>query len=51
MRVSVDRPEQLEGLRRVGRLVARTLQALREAVRPGITTGELDERAAEMLAA
>jgi methionyl aminopeptidase len=49
--MSVDRPEQLEGLRRVGRLVADTLRALRRAVAPGVRTGELDALAAEFLAA
>lgn len=31
-----------EGMQRVGQLVARTIQAMRTSVRPGITTGELD---------
>ena len=35
----------LDGMQRVGRLVARTLLAMREAVRPGVTTGALDELA------
>ncbi len=33
-------------MRRVGALVAETLRAMRAAVRPGVTTGELDEVAA-----
>ena len=49
--VSVDTPEQLEGLRRAGRVVAATLSALRGAVAPGVTTSELDRVAAEMFAA
>jgi methionyl aminopeptidase len=49
--MSVETPEQLEGLRRAGRLVARTLRALRTAVVPGVSTGELDELAAGLLAA
>jgi methionyl aminopeptidase len=48
--MSVDRPEQLEGLRRVGRLVAATLRTLRAAVKPGVTTGELDALAARTFA-
>jgi methionyl aminopeptidase len=40
--MSVDTPEQLEGLRRVGRVVAETIAAVRRAAVPGITTGELD---------
>lgn len=47
----MDSPEQLRGLRRAGRLVAHTLQALRRAVRPGVSTGELDRLAATMFAA
>ena len=50
-RMSVDTPEQLEGLKRVGRLVASTLRSLRVAVAPGVTTGELDAFAAEAFAA
>jgi methionyl aminopeptidase len=48
--VSVDSPEQLEGLRRVGRLVAATLRGLRAAVAPGVSTGELDRLAGELFA-
>jgi methionyl aminopeptidase len=44
--VSVDDPEQLEGLLAVGRVVAATLAELRRAVAPGVTTRELDEVAA-----
>ncbi len=49
--VSVDTPEQLEGLRRVGRLVASTLRTLRAAVAPGVMTGELDAIAQEVFVA
>src|SRR4051812_45959559 len=49
--MSVETPEELAGLRRVGRLVASTLRALRREVRPGVTTGELDEVAAALFAA
>ncbi len=48
--MSVDTPEQLEGLRRAGRLVAATLNAPQSAVVPGITTGELDQIAADFFA-
>jgi methionyl aminopeptidase len=44
--MSVDEPEQLAGLQRAGRLVAATLALLRDAVRPGVTTGQLDAIAA-----
>jgi methionyl aminopeptidase len=49
--MSVETPEQLEGLRRAGRLVARILRALRTAVAPGVSTGELDALATGLLAA
>ncbi len=44
--MSIDDPEQLAGLRRIGRLIAETLRVLQDAIRPGVTTGELDELAA-----
>jgi methionyl aminopeptidase len=37
------RGEELEKMRRAGRVVGETLEILQKAVRPGITTGELDE--------
>jgi methionyl aminopeptidase len=49
--MSVDTPEELEGLRRAGALVAEVLGALREAVAPGVTTAELDALAAERMRA
>jgi methionyl aminopeptidase len=49
--MSVDTPEQLEGLKRAGRAVAATLLALRAAVAPGVTTGQLDELASDLFAA
>jgi methionyl aminopeptidase len=48
--VSVDSPEQLEGLKRAGRLVAETLRQVQEAVAPGVTTRELDDLAADLFA-
>lgn len=40
--VEIKTPEQIEVMRRAGLVVGRTLETLRHAVRPGITTGELD---------
>ena len=40
---------EVESIRRSGRIVADILAELRLAVRPGITTGELEELAAELL--
>jgi methionyl aminopeptidase len=49
--MSVDSPEQLEGLRRAGALAAEVLRAVRDAVTPGVTTAELDALAAERMRA
>jgi methionyl aminopeptidase len=49
--VSIDSDEDLKGLRRVGRVVARTLSLLRSLLRAGVTTRELDQRADEFLTA
>jgi len=40
--VSIDNESELAGMRRVGRLVAETLRVMKTAVRPGMTTAELD---------
>ncbi|MGE0761790.1 MAG: type I methionyl aminopeptidase [Bdellovibrionales bacterium] len=40
--MSVNSEKDLEGLRRVGRVVARCLQHMQSKLEPGITTGELD---------
>ena len=45
-RIEVKTPEQLELMRRAGLVVAGALQAMREALVPGVTTGRLDELAA-----
>jgi methionyl aminopeptidase len=47
--MSVDSEKDLEGLRRAGRVVAQALQAMRDAVREGISTAELDDVAARVL--
>lgn len=43
--------EQILKMRAAGLVVARTLQAVRDAVRPGVTTAELDQLAREQIAA
>lgn len=43
--------EQILKMRAAGLVVGRTLRALREAARPGVTTAELDELAREHIAA
>ncbi|HEY3774689.1 MAG TPA: type I methionyl aminopeptidase [Solirubrobacteraceae bacterium] len=40
--MSIETQEELDALRAAGRVVAEALRAMRRAVRPGITTGELD---------
>lgn len=47
--MSIDSEEDLAGMRRAGRVVARALRAMRQAVREGITTEELDRVAARVL--
>lgn len=41
--MSIDNDDQLQAMRRVGRVVRLALERMRKAVRPGVTTGELDE--------
>ena len=41
--MTIDNEDQLEKLRAVGKLVARTLAAMGEALEPGMTTRELDD--------
>ncbi len=47
--MSVETAEELAGLKRAGALVAKTLRTLREQVRPGVTTRELDRLADEVI--
>src|SRR4051812_41886393 len=47
-RVSIDHPDELAALRAVGRVVAETLRELARRVRPGVTTGELDDVAGQI---
>ena len=48
-RVTLKSRSQVEKMRRAGRLVADVLDRLSEEIRPGVTTGELDRIAAEMI--
>jgi methionyl aminopeptidase len=41
--MSINGPEELAGLRAAGAIVCLMLSAMKSAVRPGVTTGELDE--------
>ena len=40
--IEIKTPDQIDGMRRAGLVVGRTLELLRASVRPGISTGELD---------
>lgn len=44
-RIEVKSPEQVRAMRAAGLVVARTLALVRDAVRPGVSTAELDELA------
>jgi methionyl aminopeptidase len=41
--VSIESPEDLEGMEHAGRVTRAVLEAMKAAVAPGITTGELDK--------
>lgn len=47
--IHLKTPDELAMMREAGRIVARTHQALREAVRPGITTRHLDRIAEQVI--
>jgi methionyl aminopeptidase len=49
--MSIESPNDLAGMKRVGRVVADVLETMRRSIRPGLTTRELDTIAAERLAA
>lgn len=48
--MSIETPEELEYLKAAGRVVSRALRAMRGQVRPGVTTGDLDEVGARVFA-
>jgi methionyl aminopeptidase len=50
IRMSIETEEELEGLRRAGRVVAVVLRELRRRVQPGVSTGELDRLAGRVFA-
>ncbi len=49
--ITIKSREEFSKMAVAGRCVAEVHQAIREAVRPGVTTGELDEIAAKVIAA
>jgi len=50
MAIHIKSPEQLTLMREAGRITALALQAMREAIRPGVRTAELDRIAADVIA-
>ena len=44
--MSINGPEELQHLRKAGQIVRRVLEAMREQVRPGVTTLQLDQAGA-----
>ncbi len=49
--IELKTDEQIRIMRRAGLVVARALREVREAARPGVTTGDLDQVARDVLAA
>jgi methionyl aminopeptidase len=49
--MSINTEKDLEGLRKVGRIVARCLRHMQSKLEPGMTTGELDAIGGQFLAA
>jgi methionyl aminopeptidase len=47
--MSINGPEELAGMRAAGAVVCLMLEAMKNAVRPGITTAELDEVGADVM--
>ena len=48
-RIEIKTPAQIELMRAAGLVVGHTLEALRQAVVPGVTTGQLDAIARDSL--
>ncbi|MFN8450435.1 MAG: type I methionyl aminopeptidase [Anaerolineae bacterium] len=49
MAIYIKTPDEIRIMREAGRIVARAHQAMREAVRPGVTTAELDRIAEKVI--
>jgi methionyl aminopeptidase len=47
--MSITDPKELEGMRAAGAIVRKMIDAMKQAVRPGVTTAELDEVGAEVM--
>ncbi len=49
MRITVKSPREMEIMRRAGLVVAKVLSLMRQMVRPGVSTEELDRAAADLI--
>jgi methionyl aminopeptidase len=47
--MTADTEKDIQALKAIGRICAETLRKMMQAVRPGITTGELDDKGRELL--
>lgn len=47
--MTIDTPRDLQGILAIGRIVGQTLRHMREQLRPGMTTEELDRLAQQFL--
>jgi methionyl aminopeptidase len=47
--VSITDPKELESMRAAGAIVRKMIEAMKQAVRPGVTTAQLDEVGAEVM--
>lgn len=47
--MSIKTPEELEGMKAAGRIVRKMLEAMKQAARSGVTTGELDDIGATVM--
>lgn len=47
--MSINGPEELAGMRAAGAIVRRVIEAMKQQVRPGVTTAELDEVGARVM--
>lgn len=48
--IKIKTPEEMDGMRLSGRLAATVRDAVAKAIQPGVTTGELDDYARELIA-
>lgn len=47
--MSINGPEEFEGMRAAGAIVQRMIEAMKRAVRPGVTTAQLDKVGADVM--